>query len=175
MSTMDERTRADADDFDRFTSDRGKDEHVGVTSETDASVRPIPPDAPDGLTSAAYSDVIRREADEGEITLDSGWLCEVHQSCTCGTGGEHGQHEPGCGLVPICKADDLLHSHERLRVENAALTDKVARFDRERQGFKAAIAQRDATIARMAADLLTKDDECGCTYCTQWRKEMGKP
>lgn len=47
-----------------------------------------------------------------ELTLDSGWICEMHKGCTCGTGGEHGQHESGCGLVPIVRMIDVLEPAE---------------------------------------------------------------
>jgi len=62
---------------------------------------------------------IIRPVAEAEITLDGGWLCEVHQGCTCAGWGECGQHEPGCGLIPIVKVTDLLAESatiERVRV-----------------------------------------------------------
>lgn len=47
-----------------------------------------------------------------EYAIDSGWLVEVVNEHTCGTaaGGYYGAHEPGCGLVPIAKVDDLLRA-----------------------------------------------------------------
>ena len=51
-----------------------------------------------------------------EIVLDSGWLCEVHQGCTCGMGGAGYLHEPGCGLVPIVEVQALFTEHEAFRV-----------------------------------------------------------
>ena len=61
MSTIEERARADADDSDRFPPDRGRNERAGVASVTGAPERPLAPDTLNGLTGAAYSDVIRRE------------------------------------------------------------------------------------------------------------------
>jgi len=39
----------------------------GATSESDAPARPIPPEALNGLTGAAYTAVIRREADKADV------------------------------------------------------------------------------------------------------------
>lgn len=46
-----------------------------------------------------------------EYAVDSGWLVEVVNEHTCGTaaGGYYGAHEPGCGMVPVARIDDLLN------------------------------------------------------------------
>lgn len=39
----------------------------------------------------------------GELVIENGWLVEVVDQHTCGTGegGHYGAHEPGCGRVPV--------------------------------------------------------------------------
>lgn len=50
------------------------------------------------------------EKAQPEYRIDGEWLVEVVNEHTCGTarGGYYGAHEPGCGMVPVGKVDDLL-------------------------------------------------------------------
>lgn len=43
------------------------------------------------------------------LAIESGWLVEVVNHHTCGTGpnGYYGAHEPGCGSIPICRVEDI--------------------------------------------------------------------
>lgn len=45
-----------------------------------------------------------------EYAIENGWLVEVVNEHTCGTGpgGHYGAHEPGCGMVPVARVEDLL-------------------------------------------------------------------
>jgi len=92
---------------------------------TDGSARPIPPDAANGLTSAAYSDVIRREKAEAFLIQE--------------------------GVINKASLDTIV----RLTNER----DIAQTTNRDLQ-LAAQKALKDAAheIARMAADLLAKDD-----------------
>jgi hypothetical protein len=48
--------------------------------------------------------------DDTKYVIVNGWLCENVNEHTCGTGpdGHYGQHEPGCGLIPLGMVDELL-------------------------------------------------------------------
>lgn len=52
-------------------------------------------------------------SEANEYAIENGWLCEVAKVHTCGTdpGGYFGAHEPGCGLLPVARIDDLLAAH----------------------------------------------------------------
>lgn len=41
--------------------------------------------------------------ESGDLVIENGWLVEVENKHTCGTGenGHYGLHEPGCGRVPV--------------------------------------------------------------------------
>lgn len=57
---------------------------------------------------------------DAEYAIENGWLVEVVNEHTCGTGrdGHYGAHEPGCGRVPIERIDDLLRkSSERCSLD----------------------------------------------------------
>jgi hypothetical protein len=41
-----------------------------------------------------------------KLRIDSGWLVEEVDHCTCGAGNEYG-HEPGCGLDPLMPVSEL--------------------------------------------------------------------
>lgn len=45
-----------------------------------------------------------------EYAVEGEWLVERTGEHTCGTGrgGHYGAHEPGCGVIPIGKVEDLL-------------------------------------------------------------------
>ena len=59
----------------------------------------------------AFREEITADFKAGKIAIENGWLVEVVDEHTCGTGedGYYGQHEPGCGMVPII---DLWRAHE---------------------------------------------------------------
>lgn len=61
---------------------------------------PVQPDAPDPGT---------REYADDDLDIQNGWLVENWREHTCGTAvhGYYGQHEPGCGWVPVMKVADL--------------------------------------------------------------------
>ena len=46
----------------------------------------------------------------GEYVIDHGWLCEVHNEHTCGVAKNDPVHEPGCGLEPIARVEELLRA-----------------------------------------------------------------
>lgn len=50
-----------------------------------------------------FRDEISADFKAGKIGIENGWLVEYVDGHTCGTGenGYYGQHEPGCGTVPI--------------------------------------------------------------------------
>lgn len=50
-----------------------------------------------------------------EYAIVNGWLVEIVDYHTCGTGpnGHYGTHEPGCGQIPIGKVEDLLTDASR--------------------------------------------------------------
>lgn len=45
----------------------------------------------------------------GRLRIENGWLVEEVDEHTCGAGrdGHYGLHEPGCGMVPVTRLDDL--------------------------------------------------------------------
>jgi hypothetical protein len=47
-----------------------------------------------------------RCCDSETLRIDSGWLVEVHNHCTIGCEPPYG-HQPGCGLVPIVRLNNL--------------------------------------------------------------------
>lgn len=51
-----------------------------------------------------------------EYAIENGWLVEYVGHHTCGTGlsGYYGAHEPGCGLVPVSRIEDLLKAQAEL-------------------------------------------------------------
>jgi hypothetical protein len=67
------------------------------------------------------------DAARGEVTyaVENGWLCEVVNEHTCGTGpdGYCGAHEPGCGLVPVARVDELLREQAEAHRLRAARAD----------------------------------------------------
>lgn len=57
----------------------------------------------EGFREAAFRDEISADFKSGKIGIENGWLVEYVDKHTCGTGknGYYGQHEPGCGTVPL--------------------------------------------------------------------------
>jgi hypothetical protein len=60
-------------------------------------------------------------SDAPEYAIESGWLVEVVKEHTCGAGDGMYGHEPGCGLIPIAKVDDLLAAEAKLAAARLAL------------------------------------------------------
>ena len=60
---------------------------------------------PDHLHRAIHMDA-PVVPDSPDLRIDSGWLVEVHDECTIGCEPQYG-HQPGCGLIPLQRLDDL--------------------------------------------------------------------
>lgn len=45
-----------------------------------------------------------------QYAVENGWLVELVNEHTCGTaaGGYYGAHEPGCGMIPLARVEDLI-------------------------------------------------------------------
>lgn len=65
---------------------------------------------------AAIAAEIDADFAAGKLTIESGWLVEVHDEHTCagGTPESNGMHEPGCGLVPLINLAALFTKKETL-------------------------------------------------------------
>lgn len=53
--------------------------------------------------------------ESGESAIENGWLVDIVDHHTCGTGenGHYGLHEPGCGRVPVFDiAAAMIHSQD---------------------------------------------------------------
>ena len=50
-----------------------------------------------------WRDEVTADFKAGKLIIENGWLVEVVDRHTCGTGpdGYYGAHEPGCGMIPV--------------------------------------------------------------------------
>lgn len=81
-----------------------------------------------------------------EYGVENGWLVEVVNEHTCGTGedGYYGAHEPGCGTLPIARIEDLLHQQTGWALYN----ELVDRHNGERMHLEAVVAELKSLLRR---------------------------
>lgn len=92
---------------------------------------------------------------EPTYAIDGGWLVEVVNEHTCGTAasGYYGAHEPGCGMVPVARVDDLLHQQTGWALYN----ELVDRHNPERLHLQAVISELKSLFTRACAADATED------------------
>lgn len=91
---------------------------------------------------------------EPKYAVENGWLVEVFDHHTCGA-GDYGQHEPGCGMIPVARIEDLLREQaeaRRLR-ESAAPVGAYGRALEEISLMRSRFARESQEHARKARKL----------------------
>lgn len=59
------------------------------------------------------------------LVIMHGYLCQSVDTCTCGYGGYPYGHEPGCGLEPLIRLDQISGWHEEYEQLVEAIREEV--------------------------------------------------
>ena len=59
------------------------------------------------------------------LVIMHGYLCQSVDTCTCGYGGYPYGHEPGCGLEPLIRLDQISGWHEEYEHLVEAIREEV--------------------------------------------------